>query len=68
MRICDAPPELFEIIKLPEQKKNSLPDESLPITKTSILSDTVENIPKNSATIISPDKRQRIRKNPYPII
>ncbi|CAI2163676.1 2608_t:CDS:1 [Funneliformis geosporum] len=59
MRICDAPPELLEIIKRSEMKnETSLPNQSSPIVNVA----TKSNVVKSS----SDEKRHRIRKNPYP--
>lgn len=69
MRICDAPPELLEMIKRSEKKnEKSLPDKS-------ISSDVVKNvststIKRNSSfhkiTSIDEKRNNKIRKNPYP--
>jgi hypothetical protein len=69
MRICDAPPELLEVIKRSEKMNE------IPLSNKSISSNvTVKNVStstikhnSNFHKIISVDKkRYKIRKNPYP--
>lgn len=60
MRICDAPPELLEIIKRSEVKnETSLSNKPSPIVNVA----TKTNSIKSSS---NDEKKHRIRKNPYP--
>ncbi|CAG8490844.1 9542_t:CDS:2 [Funneliformis caledonium] len=60
MRICDAPPELLEIIKRSEVKnETSLSNKPSPVVNVA----TKTNSIKSSS---NDEKKHRIRKNPYP--
>lgn len=69
MRLCDAPPELLEMIKRSEKKNEKpLPDKS---TSSNTVVKTVSTSPITSNSsfhkiITSDEKRHRFRKNPYP--
>jgi len=70
MRICDAPPELLEIIKRSEKKNESFPADksnSFNVIKGASTSTTNNGQISGFHKIISMDeKRHRFRKNPYP--
>jgi len=78
MRICDAPPELLELIKYSKEKyENPLPNKSSSVINAPILSNSIKNVPTTSVTsndlipnfhkiISANEKRHRIRKNSFP--
>ncbi|EXX68857.1 uncharacterized protein OCT59_022648 [Rhizophagus irregularis] len=69
MRLCDAPPELLEMIKRSEMKnEKSLPEKSITsntVVKT-VSTSTITNNSSFHKIITSDEKRHRFRKNPYP--
>ncbi|GBC06077.1 hypothetical protein RclHR1_06600011 [Rhizophagus clarus] len=69
MRLCDAPPELLEMIKRSEMKnEKSLPEKSIP-SDVVVKNVSTSKITSNSnfhKIITSDEKRHRHRKNPYP--
>jgi hypothetical protein len=66
MRLCDAPPELLEMIKRSEMKnEKSLPDK--PVSSNVIVKNVSTSAITNNYKIVTVDeKRHRFRKNPYP--
>ncbi|RIA92434.1 hypothetical protein C1645_765081 [Glomus cerebriforme] len=73
MRICDAPPELLEMIKRSEKKnEKSLSDKSiLPtvvknVSTSSTSNGQITHIPNLHKITSVDEKRHRFRKNPYP--